>query len=44
MHESLEALLRGRDAEPAKMPAYADKGVTEEQAKTLVKYLKSLRK
>ena len=44
MHESLEAVLKGRDAKPVKMPAYADKGVTEAQAKALVEYMKSLRK
>jgi mono/diheme cytochrome c family protein len=40
----VEAVLKGRDAKPIKMPAYADKGVTEEQAKALVEYMKSLRK
>jgi mono/diheme cytochrome c family protein len=42
--EFVEAVLKGRDAKPVKMPAYADKGVTEEQAKALVEYMKSLRK
>jgi mono/diheme cytochrome c family protein len=41
----VEAVLKGRpDAKPIKMPAYADKGVTEEQAKALVEYMKVLRK
>jgi mono/diheme cytochrome c family protein len=43
--EFVEAVLKGRpDAKPIKMPAYADKGVTEEQAKALVEYMKSLHK
>lgn len=44
MHESLEAALKGRDAKPVKMRAYADKGVTEQQAKAPVEYMKSPRK
>jgi mono/diheme cytochrome c family protein len=40
----VEAILKGRDAKPVKMPAYAVEGVTEEQAKALVEYMKSLLK
>jgi len=40
----IEAVLKGKKAEkPPHMPGYADKGVTAEQAKALVDYMKQLK-
>ena len=40
----LEAILKGKKPEkPPNMPAYGAKGVTEEQAKALLDYMKQLR-
>ncbi len=42
--EMVKAILTGKKPEkPPNMPAYADKGITEEQAKGLVAYMKSLK-
>lgn len=38
------AVLKGKDATPIKMPAFAEKGISEDQAKALVAYMKSLKK
>ncbi len=40
----LDAILKGKKPEkPPNMPAYADKGVTGEQAKALLDYMKQLK-
>lgn len=40
----IEAVLKGKKAEkPPHMPGYADKGVSAEQAKTLVDHMKQLK-
>lgn len=40
----IEAILKGKKPEkPPNMPAYGDKGVTQEQAKALLDYMKQLR-
>lgn len=40
----LEAIMKGKKPEkPPNMPAYGEKGVTEEQAKALLAYMKQLR-
>ncbi len=39
----VEATLKGVDSAPVKMPAYETKGVTAEQAKALVAFMKSQR-
>ena len=42
--QMVEAILKGKKAaKPPHMPAYADKGVTAEQAKALVDYMKQLK-
>jgi mono/diheme cytochrome c family protein len=42
--ELLQAVLKGKKAEkPPNMPAYEEKGITEDQAKALVAYMKSLK-
>lgn len=42
--QMVEAILKGKKAaKPPHMPAYADKGVTAEQAKALVAYMKQLK-
>jgi len=42
--ELLQAILKGKKAEkPPNMPEYASKGITADQAKTLLDYMKSLR-
>lgn len=42
--QHLEAILKGKKSEkPPHMPAYADKGVSEEQAKALLDYMKQMR-
>jgi len=42
--EQVQAVLKGKKAEkPPNMPGYESKGVTAEQAKALVDYMKSLR-
>ena len=39
-----QTVLKGKKAEkPPNMPAYEEKGVTEDQAKTLIAYMKSLK-
>lgn len=40
----VDTVLKGRDAAPIKMPAYGEKGVTQDQAKALVAFMKSLKK
>jgi mono/diheme cytochrome c family protein len=40
----VQTVLNGKDAAPVKMPAYAAKGITEDQAKAMVAYMKSLKK
>lgn len=41
----VQIVLKGKKGEkPPFMPAYGEKGVTEEQAKALVDYMKSLKK
>ena len=41
----VQIVLNGKKPEkPPNMPAYADKGITEDQAKALVAYMKSLKK
>ena len=43
--EHVQVVLKGRKAEkPPNMPGYEEKGITEEQAKTLVAFMKSLKK
>jgi mono/diheme cytochrome c family protein len=40
----LDAILKGKKPEkPPNMPAYADKGVTAEQAKALLEHMKQLK-
>jgi cytochrome c5 len=40
----LEAILKGKKPEkPPNMPAYGEKGVTADQAKALLDYMKQLR-
>ncbi len=42
--QMVEAILKGKKAEkPPHMPAYGEKGVTAEQAKALVDYMKQLK-
>jgi len=42
--QMVEAILKGKKAEkPPNMPAYGAKGVTAEQAKALVDYMKQLK-
>ena len=42
--EMVEAVLKGKKGEkPPNMPAYGEKGITEDQAKALVAYMKSLK-
>jgi mono/diheme cytochrome c family protein len=42
--QQLEAIMKGKKVEkPPHMPAYGDKGVTAEQAKALLEYMKQLR-
>jgi mono/diheme cytochrome c family protein len=42
--ELVETILKGKKAEkPPNMPAYGDKGITEDQAKALAAYMKTLR-
>ena len=42
--ESVQAILKGKKAaKPPHMPEYASKGITAEQAKALLNYMKSLR-
>ena len=42
--QMVEAILKGKKAaKPPNMPAYGEKGVTAEQAKALVDYMKQLK-
>ena len=42
--QHLEAILKGKKPEkPPNMPAYGEKGVTPDQAKALLEYMKQLR-
>lgn len=42
--EHVQIILKGKKAEkPPNMPAYETKGITAEQAKALLEYMKSLR-
>jgi mono/diheme cytochrome c family protein len=42
--QQIEAIMKGKKVEkPPHMPSYGDKGVTAEQAKALVDYMKQLR-
>ena len=42
--EQVQAILKGKKAEkPPNMPGYESKGITEDQAKALRDYMKSLR-
>jgi len=42
--QQLDAILKGKKPEkPPNMPAYGEKGVTPEQAKALLEYMKQLR-
>ena len=42
--EMVEAILKGKKPEkPPNMPAYEPKGITAEQAKTLIEYMKQLK-
>ncbi|HEY5886038.1 MAG TPA: cytochrome c [Pyrinomonadaceae bacterium] len=42
--ELIDAILNGKKPEkPPNMPAYGDKGITSEQAKALVDYMKTLK-
>jgi mono/diheme cytochrome c family protein len=42
--EMVEAVLKGKKGEkPPNMPAYQEKGITEDQAKALVAHMKSLK-
>ena len=41
--EHVQIILKGKKAEkPPNMPGYEDKGITPEQAKTMLEYMKSL--
>jgi mono/diheme cytochrome c family protein len=40
----VETVLKGRDVAPVKMPSYEAKGVTPDQAKALVAFMKTLKK
>jgi mono/diheme cytochrome c family protein len=41
----VQIVLKGKKAEkPPNMPGYEEKGITEDQAKTLVGYMKSIKK
>jgi cytochrome c5 len=41
----VQAILKGKKPEkPPNMPAYGEKGITEDQAKALVAFMKSLKK
>ena len=43
--DMVQAVLKGKKpAKPPNMPAYGEKGITEDQAKALVAYMKSLKK
>jgi mono/diheme cytochrome c family protein len=43
--ELIQTVLKGRKLEkPPNMPAYEEKGITEDQAKALVAFMKSLKK
>ena len=43
--ELIQTVLKGRKMEkPPNMPAYEEKGITAEQAKGLIDYMKSMRK
>jgi mono/diheme cytochrome c family protein len=43
--EHLQIILKGKKAEkPPNMPGYESKGITPDQAKALLEYMKSLRK
>jgi len=43
--DMVQAILKGKKpAKPPNMPAYGEKGITEDQAKALVAYMKSLKK
>jgi len=42
--QQIEAIMKGKKVEkPPHMPAYGEKGVTAEQAKALLEYMKQLR-
>jgi len=42
--EQLQAILKGKKAEkPPHMPSFGDKGITEETAKALMEYMKTLK-
>ena len=42
--EMVKAILTGKKSEkPPNMPAYAEKGISENQAKALIAYMKSLK-
>ena len=42
--EMIKVILTGKKAEkPPNMPAYSEKGITEDQAKALIAYMKSLK-
>jgi mono/diheme cytochrome c family protein len=42
--EMVEAILKGKKGEkPPNMPAYGEKGITEDQAKALIAHMKSLK-
>lgn len=40
----VNAVMKGKDATPIKMPAFEAKGLTEDQAKALVAFMKSQKK
>lgn len=41
--QMVESILKGKKAEkPPNMPAFADKGITADQAKALIAYMKSI--
>ena len=40
----VETVMKGKDAAPIKMPSYEAKGMTGDQAKALVTFMKSLKK
>ncbi|MDT7602160.1 MAG: hypothetical protein QOF61_157 [Acidobacteriota bacterium] len=40
----IETVLKGRDVAPVKMPSYEAKGVSADQAKAMVAFMKSLKK
>ena len=43
--DMVQAVLKGKKGEkPPNMPAYEDKGITEDQAKALIAHMKSLKK